>query len=83
MFQALLKKMFTSRKFVVMLVGFLVKALTPLATKYGVDITAVDQALNEYAPVIMTWLVGQAAVDTAKELYVLPPPPPEADGVPQ
>lgn len=63
MFKTLLEKMLTSRKFVVMLVGFLIKALTPLAVKYGVDINPINDALTQYTPVIITWLIGQSAVD--------------------
>lgn len=81
MFQALIRKMLGSRKFVVMAVAFLVKAIAPFATNHGIDLMAVSDALTEYMPVIITWLLGQSAVDTAKELY-LPPPPADALGVP-
>lgn len=81
MFNALFKKMLTSRKFIVMAVGFLIQALTPVAGKVGLDLTMLSDALTQYMPVIITYLLGQSAVDTAKELY-LPPPPPTADGLP-
>lgn len=65
MWKTLLEKMFTSRKFVVMLATLLVKALAPTATKWGVDLSALSDAVNEYLPLIITWLVGQSAVDVA------------------
>jgi len=73
----LLKKMLTSRKFIVMAVGLLIKLISPLAGKYGIDISGLDQALTEYAPVVIAWLLGQSAVDAVKEnKQPLPEPPP-------
>lgn len=82
MWDTLLKKMLTSRKFVVLAVGLIIKLISPLAAKWGIDISGLDQALNEWMPAIIAWLVGQSAVDMAKENKNLPPPPVDPAGVP-
>lgn len=80
MWKTLIEKIVTSRKFMVVLTGFLIKALTPLSVKWGFDLTVVSDALTEYMPLIITWLIGQSAVDFAeakkKEEVPLPEPPP-------
>jgi hypothetical protein len=75
MWDTLIKKMLTSRKFVVMAVGLIIKLISPLAAKWGIDISGLDQALNEWMPAIIAWLIGQSAVDAVKE-NKLPEPPP-------
>ena len=76
MWETLIKKMLSSRKFVVMAVGLIIKLVSPLAAKWGIDISGLDQALTEWMPAIIAWLIGQSAVDVAKENKALPEPPP-------
>lgn len=79
MLNFLVKKMLTSRKFVVLATTLLLKALTPVVGKLGIDISVVSSTLDDIMPVILTWLAGQSVVDAAKELRppdmpVGPPP---------
>lgn len=63
--KALLAKSLTSRKFMVMLLAVLGKVFTPVAAKYGIDLTPIGNALTEYMPLIIAWVLGQSAVDVA------------------
>ncbi len=77
MWNTLLRKMLTSRKFIVMASGFLIKVLTPVAGRYGIDISFLNEALMEWMPIIIAWVLGQSAVDfaNAKKAEILEPPP--------
>ena len=65
MFDALLKKMLSSRKFATMAVTLLLKVLAPLATKWGFDLSFIEEALNDWMPVILLYIGGQSVVDAA------------------
>lgn len=64
----LLAKALTSRKFMVMALSVLGKILTPVAAKYNIDLSPIGNAITDYTPLIITWLVGQSAIDVASTL---------------
>ena len=77
MWMTLLEKMLTSRKFVVLASTLIIKLLGPVAGKWGVDLSGLEQGLNEWMPAIIAWLIGQSGVDMVKESKLVPPPLPE------
>lgn len=81
MWMTLLEKMLTSRKFVVLATTLIIKLLGPVSAKWGIDLGGVEQALNEWMPAIIAWILGQSTVDAVKA-NKLPEPPASADGVP-
>lgn len=66
--KVLMAKALSSRKFMVMFLALAGKVLTPVAAKYNIDLTPVGNAIQEYSPVLIVWLLGQSAVDAAQML---------------
>lgn len=81
MFDALWRKMITSRKFVVLAVTLVLKLVSPLVAKWGLDLSFVEAQLNDWMPVVLTYIAGQSVVDAAKVVN-LPPPPDDPTKVP-
>lgn len=68
MLNILFRKMLMSRKFMTMAVTMILKAALPLAGQWGLDASWLEESLNEALPLVIAWVLGQSAVDTAKEL---------------
>ncbi len=68
MLTILLKKVLLSRKATGLMVSLILKLTAGLCLKWGIDAAWLEESLNEWLPVFMTWLAAQGAVDVAKEL---------------